>query len=111
MINISETTMEKVAITVELKKQVSEIDSQFGELACIAETFVGARELLSDLNEDMRDFSSGTKRFQVRIQAILNLLTYANKNLSEVDSVMIGIHKDMFGNIMELNDLVAEKQK
>lgn len=94
--------MEKVNFK-ELKRQVFEIDSQFGELACIAETFVGARELLSDLNEDIRGFSfPDSERFQLKIQAILNLLTYANENLGEIDQTIIEMHKNIVENVMGL---------
>lgn len=95
-----------------LMVQVQEIDGEIGNLACLNNSLYGLQQLLSDINEDMQSsVFHQISTFQVRIQALVDLLRYSNTDLQNLYKNMNNLHETMFKNVIELSNLESEKQK
>ncbi|WP_391119398.1 hypothetical protein [Psychrobacillus sp. L3] len=106
------TTIKKeVDATVEeLRSQMFQLDSKIGDLESITNTLNGLRELLSDINENMQAFPNSLEgTSQIRIQSLLDLLTYTNKDLEILNKDMEELHTPMFQNVFKLTFLEKEQ--
>ncbi|MBD7945288.1 hypothetical protein H9650_14270 [Psychrobacillus sp. Sa2BUA9] len=72
-----------------LMESVLDLDMNIGSITCMVENLEGMYALLSDLNEGMTTIHSPyAEGFQIRIQAILNLLSYSYKDLDKTVDAM-----------------------
>lgn len=80
----------KLSVNSELlNESLFDLEMEFGSISCTALNLKGACTLLNDINEDMQNVQSPyIEGFQIRIQAILSLLNYSNKDLDKaVDKI------------------------
>lgn len=95
-----------------LMVKVQEIDGEIGNLACLNNSLYGLQQLLSDINEDMQSSAfHQISPFQVRIQALVDLLRYSNTDLKNLYKNINNSHETLFKNVIELSNFESEKQK